>query len=217
MKPSLIIQWSLAGFLFVALTLSGCQRAYYAAWETLGKEKRHLLRDAVEKTRQDQKAASEKFKDVLSRIQQMYGFEGGRLEKFYHKLHSEYEACKERAEAVKERIESVEDIAEDLFAEWEKESNQISNPELRSQSRQSLWQTRQRYERLHVALEQSESRMEPVLTNLNDYVLFLKHNLNARAVGALRQEMGDITVEVTALIADIERSVQEADRFLKSF
>ena len=42
--------------LFAAL-LGGCQTAYYSVWEKLGKEKRHLLKDEVEKARDEQAAA----------------------------------------------------------------------------------------------------------------------------------------------------------------
>ena len=54
----------------------GCQSTYYAVWESLGKEKRHLLRDEVEQAREDQAEASEEFKDALTRIKELTGFEG---------------------------------------------------------------------------------------------------------------------------------------------
>ena len=58
--------------------------------------------------------------------------------------------------------------------------------------------------------------MEPVLTNLRDYVLYLKHNLNAQAIGALRAEVRDIEMDVNTLIADMNKSIREADEFLKT-
>ena len=64
---------------------------------------------------------------------------------------------------------------------------------------------------------QARRRMDPVLRRLNDYVLYLKHNLNAQAVGALGAEMGRIEADVDALVRDIERSNQAADNFLKNF
>ena len=48
------------------------------------------------------------------------------------------------------------------------------------------------------------------------YVLYLKHNLNAQAIGVLKKEVGDIEVEVQGLIQDITQSVSEADSFLKA-
>jgi gas vesicle protein len=202
--------------LFVFLFCAGCQTTYYAVWEKLGKEKRHLLKDQVEKAQSEQQDASEQFKDALTRIKELYGFEGGDLEKFYNKLKSDYEESERRAEAVRSRIEKVEQVAEDLFTEWELEIDEISNKQFRMNSRASLRDTKQRYARLRSAMTKAEGSMVPVLTRLKDYVLYLKHNLNAQAIGFLRREVGNIEVEVQGLIQDITQSVAEADNFLKA-
>jgi len=91
-------------FLFVA-----CQTTYYAVWEQLGKEKRHLLKDQVEKARSDQEEASEQFKDVLTRIKEMYGFDGGGLEEFYNKLKSDYE---EEINTLKTQINNIKSFSD---------------------------------------------------------------------------------------------------------
>jgi len=183
----------------------------------LGKEKRHLLKDQVEEARTEQEKASEEFVDVLTRIKEIYGFDGGDLEDFYNKLHSDYKTCEKRAEAVDARIEKVDRIANDLFEEWENEIDEMANAKFKSNSRQSLKMAKERYARLNDAMTKARSRMDPVLIQLKDYVLYLKHNLNAQAIGALKQEMGDIENEVEKLIADIGRSIKEADSFLKNF
>lgn len=201
----------------IMICIAGCQTAYYAAWEKLGKEKRHLLKDQVEEVRSDQEQASEQFKDVLTRIKEMYGFDGGDLEDFYQELKADYEDSQERAEDVSDRIDRVEEIAEDLFKEWEREIAEIENPKFKSKSRASLRETQVRYERLHESMIRSEQSMQPVLKKLEDYVLYLKHNLNAQAIGAIRGEVAEIELEVASLIKDINRSVKDADDFLKEF
>jgi predicted nucleic acid-binding Zn-ribbon protein len=197
--------------------LGACQTAYYAAWEQVGKEKRHLLRDNVEKVGKEQQEASEQFKDVLTQIQALYGFDGGELEKAYRRLKSDYEDCEKRADDVRERTAKVEQIAKDLFREWKQELQQISNPDLRAKSRKSLYATQRRYSQLEQAMRKAERRMEPVLQKVRDYVLYLKHNLNAQAVGALKLEVGRIEVEVDSLITDLNKSIQETEAFLKNF
>ena len=197
--------------------LTGCQSAYYATMEQFGIEKRHLLRDHIEKTQKEQTSASEEFKDVLTRIKEIYGFDGGELEKAYTRLKSQHERCEDRAESIKTRIENVEQIAKDLFSEWSKEIEQISNADLKRKSRERLLQTQRRYARLRDAMQTSEARLEPVLTQVRDYTLYLKHNLNAQAIGALDQEVRDIEVEVESLIDDMNASIQEAETFLKDF
>jgi len=199
------------------LMLSGCRAAYYSTMEKFGVEKRHLLKDNVQKAQKEQQQASEEFKDVLTRIKEIYGFDGGDLEKAYKKLKADYDDCEGRAEAVRSRIANVEQIAADLFKEWQQEINQISNAEFRRNSTTSLQETKQRYARLHDVMVQAESRLNPVLQQVNDYVLYLKHNLNAQAIGALRNEVDSIEMEVEALILYMQRSIQEADAFLADF
>jgi hypothetical protein len=202
--------------LFIFLFYTGCQTTYYAVWEKLGKEKRHLLKDHVEKAQSEQQDASEQFKDALARIKELYGFKGGDLEEFYNKLKSDYEESERRAESVRSRIEKVDQVAEDLFTEWDSEIKEISNEQFRMKSRASLKDTKQRYARLRSAMTKAEASMDPVLRRLKDHVLYLKHNLNAQAIGVLKKEVGDIEVEVQGLIQDITESIAEADSFLKT-
>lgn len=197
--------------------LIGCQTTYYAVWEKLGKEKRHLLRDQVEKSREDQEKASEEFKDALTRLKEMYGLDGGNLENMYDRLSSDYEDCENRAAIIDERIEKVHRIAQDLFEEWRQEIDQIQNASFRSKSREKLKLTQTRYARLESALKTSRKRMTPVLANLRDYILFLKHNLNAQAIGSLKSEVSSIETDVDRLIRDIQKSINAADAFLKEF
>ncbi|WP_197904817.1 DUF2959 family protein [Desulfosarcina alkanivorans] len=198
------------------LILSGCQSTYYAVWEKMGKEKRHLLRDNVEQVREDQAEASEQFASVVERIKALYGFDGDELEDVYAKLSGDYQGCEERADAVRDRIDKVERIADDLFSEWASEIDTIENVKLQSKSRASLQDTRNRFARLQRSMARAEASMDPVLNNLRDYVLYLKHNLNAQAVSSLRKEVADIETEVSSLIADMNRSIKEADAFVKS-
>ena len=211
------IRWRITCFGMFFVLLGGCQTAYYAAWEQVGKEKRHLLRDNVEKAGKEQQETSEQFKDVLTQIQALYGFDGGDLEKAYRRLKTDYEDCEKRADDVRERIAKVEQIAKDLFREWKQELEQISNPDLKAKSRKSLYVTQRRYSQLEQAMRKAERRMDPVLQKVRDYVLYLKHNLNAQAVGALKQEVGQIEVEVDSLITDLNTSIQETEAFLKDF
>jgi hypothetical protein len=203
--------------LAILILFTGCQSTYYAVWEKMGKEKRHLLRDQVEKSQKDQKKASEEFTDALTRLKQMYGLDGSDLERMYDRLSDDYEDCENRAAIIDDRIEKVNRIANDLFDEWRTEIDQIRNASFRSKSREKLRATQTRYARLEAALKRSRKRMTPVLNNLRDYVLFLKHNLNAQAIGSLKSEVGSIETDVGRLIRDIKKSISEADAFLKEF
>ncbi len=138
------------------------------------------------------------------------------MEKRYNALKSEYDGCVARAETVHKRVKEVETVSSDLFAEWEKELEQIGTTSLREASRQQLSVTRQKYGELHLALKSAEQSMDPVLKQFHDYVLFLKHNLNAQAIASLKGETTSIQTEISRLIEEMNQSIARADEFIKS-
>ncbi len=58
--------------------------------------------------------------------------------------------------------------------------------------------------------------MEPVLAALKDNVLYLKHNLNAQAISALKVEFGQIEKDIDALIKDVRSAIASSDEFIDS-
>jgi hypothetical protein len=193
-----------------------CQSAYYAAMEKIGREKRHILRDRVESGREAQQEAQEQFQTTLERFKAVSGFSGGDLERVYSDLSGEYERSEARAGEVRERIEAIEQVSQDLFDEWKAELEQISNAELKRKSAARLTDTRRQYDRFIAAMRRASEKMDPVLGAFRDQVLFLKHNLNAAAIGSLQGQVGSIERDVDALVADMQRAIAEADRFLST-
>ena len=175
-----------------------------------------MLQAKVKQVRDDQKDTTEQLKDALTRLQQLYGFKGGELEKMYRRLQSDYDDSSAKAESLRKRIREMDQIASDLFKEWEKEDASISTPSLREQSSQQLRDTQQRYQELYSATSRAERSIEPVLTKFRDYVLFFKHNLNAQAIGALQGEASKIQIDISKLIEDMNESIAQAEKFMKA-
>ena len=196
-------------------SLTACRNVMYSAYEKVGVYKRDLLKKRVVAARDEEKGAQQEFKDALTRLKEMTGFEGGELEKRYRKLQSNYDDAASRVVAVHKRVQDVKTVAEDLFAEWEKENRQIETDALRRVSRQQLNATRQRYDEMLLALKRSEQSMDPVLRKLRDYVLTLKHTLNAQAIAALGGESAIIQADITRLIEDMNASIERADEFIR--
>ena len=211
MRQRFIIS-ALAALLLIA---AGCQTTYYKAMERFGVYKRDILKTNVEETRDEQKKAAEQFKDALTRLRELYQVKGGDLEKMYDRLQSDLNGSQTRAAAVKKRIGKVETVAADLFQEWEQEIQGMQNPRLAANSREKLRSTREKFASLHASMKRAEASMDPVLTQLKDQVTYLKHNLNAQAIGALRGESLDIEKEIHQLIRDMNTSIQQADAFIQ--
>lgn len=203
--------------LFLAAVLAGgCGSMYYATMEKFGYAKRDLLVERVQEAKASQSEAKEQIQTTFEAFQSLTGFSGGSLEAKYKELKAKCDASKSRADKVAGRITSIEKVSKDMFTEWGQEISQIENPGLRAKSEQLKADTEQRYQGLIGAMRGAETRMAPVLTAFNDQVLFLKHNLNAQAISSLQSEVGKIEGDVASLITEMQRSIDEADKFIAS-
>jgi len=198
------------------LSLAGCSSTYYKTMEGLGFEKRDILVGRVEHARDAQDEASEQFASALEQFRSTVNYDGGDLEEIYDRLNTEFERSESDAAQVRDRIDSVEQVADDLFSEWNLELEEYSRADLRRESAALLKETRGRYNQLMVAMRRAESSMDPVLDAFRDQVLFLKHNLNARAIGSLRNELGSIERDTARLIEQMQKAIAEANAFIES-
>jgi len=196
--------------------LAGCQSVYYGTMEKLGYEKRDLLVSNVDDARKAQQDAKKQFESALEQFIAVTDYQGGDLERQYRKLKSEYEDSQAQAANVHRRIADVEQVARDLFAEWESELKQYTSADLRRSSERQLKDTRVRYQQMITAMKRAERKLDPVLNAFHDRVLYLKHNLNARAIASLRTNRKAIESDIAALIGDMNRSIAEADRFIQA-
>ena len=201
--------------LLALLPLAGCQTAYYATMEKFGVEKREILVDRVQEARDAQQDTKQQFQSALEQFRSVVSFDAGQLDERYSILKSEFELAEKRASAVGNRIQKVEDVSRALFAEWEKELQQYSNDALRRSSERQLYQTQAAYNQLINAMRTAEAKITPVLNAFRDQVLFLKHNLNAQAIASLKTELNSMEGEIASLIADMEKSIAEADAFIQ--
>lgn len=199
----------------LVLLLAGCSSAYYGAMEKMGVAKREILVDRVEKTRESQAEAKLQFANALQQFLAVTKVDGGALQQKYENLNREFQRSEARAKEVRERIASVEDVAAALFREWKQELNQYSSAALKADSERQLEQTRRRYDALIQLMRRAADRMDPVIATFRDQVLFLKHNLNARALAQLENTNRTLQADISTLIRDMETSIREAESFIR--
>lgn len=199
----------------VSMGLSACRSSYYTAMEWFGKEKRDILSSRVADAREDQVEAKEQFESALERLGKIVALEDTDLKRAYERAQDDLETSDAKAQDVRERVESVETVGRDLFSEWEDEIRQYSRDDLRDKSRATMRDTRAKYDDMLGAMKRASKSMDPVLAAFRDQVLFLKHNLNAQAVGSLKGAVTSLEKDVAALIGDMEKSIAEADRFIQ--
>jgi hypothetical protein len=197
-----------------ALPLAGCASTSIAVKEKFGYAKREQLVDEVKDARDEQQRAKNQFASTLEEFKALTGFEGAALERTYNKLSAQLKKSEDQAEDVRGKIKSVERIANAMFREWDQELLQYQSETLRAASAEQLQLTRMRYHQLLDAMKSAESRMGPVLAAFNDQVLFLKHNLNARAIASLQSTVTELEGEIVRLIDEMNASIDEANKFI---
>ena len=200
--------------LMLGLGISGCSGTYYNAMEKAGYHKRDILVSRVEKARDSQEEAQEQFTSALAQFGSVVKIDDSNLKSAYEKLNAEYEDSEEAAEDVSDRIDNVESVSKALFREWEEELELFQNKSLRATSEKKFKATQQRYSQMIATMHKAEVSMDPVLKTFRDNVLFLKHNLNAQAIGALRGEFSSLSADIDQLIGKMNTSIESSNKFI---
>lgn len=205
--------------IFFILTLSACgtvQKVQYSALEKVGVHKRDILVDRIEKTTETQEQTKQQFQSAYEELASLINVDDRGLEKKYKAMSRAVTASESKSSELEDRIKSVNNVANALFAEWETELKQYQSENLKRVSANNLAQTKDRYAKIYQKMQASHQRVIPVLQVLQDNTLYLKHNLNARAVASLSGEVVIIEDKVRALIAQMEASIDESKAFVDS-
>ncbi|CAM2835551.1 DUF2959 domain-containing protein [Vibrio neptunius] len=196
-------------------TLTGCQSAYYSAMEQVGYHKRDIMVDRVEDAKQSQQEAQQEFTSALEALSALTQFDGGELQTVYNQINDKYQDSEKAAQEVSDRIAAIEDVSDALFAEWQSELDLYTSTKLKRASEQKLKQTQRSYNTMLSAMKRAEDKMTPVLNTLRDNTLYLKHNLNASAIGSLQGEFANLEQDIQYAIKDMNTAIAESDKFLQ--
>jgi outer membrane murein-binding lipoprotein Lpp len=200
----------------LTLLLAGCKSTYYKTMRTLGKEKRDILVSRIKDAKKDQDQTKQQLQTTMESFQALTGFKGGSLEKSYKRLNSDYESANSQAGKLHDKIQSIDQVSNDLFKEWQGEINAMDNGKLKSQDLVMLRNAKTRQATYMRAMRRTEDQIAPVLKAFHDQVLFLKHNLNSRAIGSLKGTSASLQGDVADLVQSIDASSQEADKLISS-
>jgi hypothetical protein len=187
---------------------------FYSARESIGEHKREIVVYQVEQACVSLQETRDEFEDALEHFKNLVCVNETGLEHKYNLLNRQYQFCRSKSDAVSNRIRAIQEISEALFVEWEGELNEYTNRTLRNNSKQQLKAARQNYARLIKTMQRAESKIQPVLAAFKDQVLYLKHNLNARAIAALQHEFIEISIDISQLIYAMEQTIAEASQFV---
>lgn len=196
------------------LLLLSCSSAYYSAMEKIGVHKRDIMVDRVVEAKQSQQDAQQQFSSALEQLSALIAFDGGLLETHYNQTKAQYEDSQKAADDVSAHITAIEDVASALFDEWQDEIDQYTSAKLKRQSQLKYKETQRHYQGLIKAMHKTEAHMTPVLLALKDNTLYLKHNMNAQAIGSLQGEFNSIKQDIQVLIEEMNLAIEQSQEFI---
>ncbi|MEM9602179.1 MAG: DUF2959 family protein [Pseudomonadota bacterium] len=204
--------WVLA---VMALSLvTGCATTYYSVWETLGYQKRDILKTRVERARDSQQQAFDRFEAVARASAPLASALDGTVDTAgqVQSLRVAYRNAARTASTVRAHIDQVDDVSQALFSEWEAELINTASSTQRSNDHQELAETRQAYNSLIGAMRGAEAGIAPVLSTVEDSMRGLDAvdgELTASQVSGFLSLQGDLE----RLTGDLQRSIDAATRF----
>lgn len=203
-------------FIMSFCSLTSCSSIYYSTLERVGIAKRDLMAKRIRAAQESQVDAKNQFRSALEQFDTvLHKSSKTPLKEKYDALQASLEKSEAKAKDVHNRIAAVESVSDALFSEWKSELRQYSNASLREASARKLESTQTKYHQMLSAMKTAEGKIDPVLKPLQDDVLFLKHNLNAEAIDSLATDLHEVRANVDELIRDLERSIAEADSFVR--
>jgi hypothetical protein len=183
--------------------------------EMKGVEKKELLKDRVVDAKNAQKATEKTLQAALADLKALNAANGKNLEKKYRALQFNYEDAVKNADQFHQGVQQVESLAQSLYSDWESDINKIDTVSLKTQSQQSLAESRSRYEMMDTQFKSTEEKLMPVLKKYNDQIRYLKYNLDSKSLASVRNENKIIQSEMEQLIHDLNKSVASADDFIR--
>ena len=199
-----------------AIAVCGCNSLYFASMEKLGYAKRDLMVSRIKDANETQKETKKQFENALEEFRSVVAVNGGDLDKTYHRLKTQLDRSEAKASEMKERVQRVEDVSEALFREWKKELSEYQNADLRRRSSAKRERSMEHYDKMIDVMHSAVAKLDPALQPLRDNVLFLKHNLNAAAIGSLDRETATVQENIDDLVRSLDRSISEAQAFVET-
>ncbi len=172
------------------------------------------LVERVHGAREQVSEVQTEFQTAFELFQRLTAPQAVELEELEDDFEDSFENCQEESEDLDGTLTAIRADSEKLFADWSADLERFSGDALRKKSETMMVETQERSQRVIASLESVQSKMEPVLMQLQDYALFFNHNLNPRAIATLEDTYDDFDAEVKAMRIEIEKAQEEMRSFL---
>ncbi len=139
---------------------------------------------------------------------------GGDLKSNYRRFTNSLKETESQAELARRRREEMQKRSSQYIAQWEKEMEQVSSPELRAGAEERRQRVRNNFEQISREAQDVRQAYEPLIQNLRDIDKTLKLDLTPAGVQAARPAMDRANADAKALNRQLDEFIAEMDRVI---
>lgn len=196
--------------------LAGCHtEAYYGTAEAFGVQREEILTKRVQETKEHLAEARVAFIAAADRFAQVRSKD------------TDVAALREALLGVSSRADSavaiaaddraaLDSAAETLFAHWGKEASAYHDESMRKSTEKRQQKVKDAYAGLKEKLAKAGDAMKAATHAMDDRLLFLKHNPDARGVEGVADKAGDLKDKASAVTDRTDAARAGADKFLEA-
>ena len=129
----------------------------------------------------------------------------------YKKLTGDLKGTEKMIQGAQKSLQAMKKEADKFFAAWEKDLEDYSNEDLKAKSTARLKTAKAKYAALGEALGEARNAFKPLVTNLNDQILFLGRDLSPEAIEDLQDEAEALNEQAKEVAEQVKSLLSSAD------
>lgn len=169
----------------------------------------------VEEIHGDARAAKESVYEAILALRPVVTPAAGQPMTLFEGFLTAVDASDASAQSLAASIGPMEQSARRVFAKWERDLIQFESESLRARSRDRMESTRASYKEVLQAAQAAHEAHVGFNAALHDITLFLAHDYNAAAIGALQTDATALRERAKELGRVLERCMVAADSYVK--
>ena len=173
--------------------------------------------ELIKRAEQVVKSAREAEDQLRTTIDIYNGIMQGRskdLRKEFENLQKGIGNTQKKREDVRKKFAEMGQEADRVFADWHREIEGITNPQIRDMSRTRMMETREMYSAILMASTEAGGEVDTLFATLSDHVLFLGYDLNAAGITSLSEEATKLNEQAGRLLGEIDETVARLNDYI---
>ena len=144
---------------------------------------------------------------------------GVELRPQFEKYKAELAKMEDKAKSARERAVSMREKGQAFFSEWEQQTKDIQNEDIRKEAQKRLAKRKKSYGKILTAMEEAKEQLVPFMSDLNDVRKLLESELSSSTVAStkslirqanwhgedVRESLSDVEKELDRVAAELAK------------